>query len=61
MSSNYLDPIDHPSAWLADDLKFRTEWLHVIDEEEIAELDEALKVAQKRNLTRPPCVGTCSR
>lgn len=53
MSTIYSRPITAPSAWKGADMATRTDWIHVFDEEQVAEIDRALRAVQAKGLTLP--------
>jgi hypothetical protein len=43
-------PITGPSAWKSAEMRARNDWVHVLTEAEIGDLDQALRAVQKRGL-----------
>ena len=48
-----LKPINHPSVWYGRDMKLNNEWVMTLDDQDIAELDKALKNVKLHNLSVP--------
>ena len=50
MTEIYRKPIAGPSAWKSAEMRARADWVHVLTEAEIGDLDQALRAVQKRGL-----------
>lgn len=45
-----LQPVQNPAVWLGSDMEKTDEWIHRLSEDEIGELDAALRQTQERGL-----------
>ncbi|WP_299452284.1 TauD/TfdA family dioxygenase [uncultured Pigmentiphaga sp.] len=53
MSEIYRQKIDHPAAWRGEDIRDSSEWIHELNQQDVAELDAALRNVRALKLDLP--------